>query len=77
MSSEITGINYELIKRFGIILKTISSGHKINILEFKIYTMETAQLYVQLYPWYYMPASVHKILMHGPSIIASCHLPIG
>lgn len=39
---------------------------------------KTANLYVKLYGWYYMPASVHKILDHGAKIIESFLLiPIG
>lgn len=34
-------------------------------------------MYVNLYGWYYMPASVHKILIHGKSIIESFLIPIG
>lgn len=64
-SSEITGVNLNLIKRFGTILKSMASGYEININAFQQYTMDTAKLYVKLYPWYYMPASVHKIWMHG------------
>ena len=30
-----------------------------------------------LYPWYYMPATVHKILFHGAEIISSVALPVG
>ncbi|EFN77836.1 hypothetical protein EAI_11743, partial [Harpegnathos saltator] len=35
---------------------------------FGTYCYETAQLYVRLYSWYFMPASVHKLLVHGASI---------
>jgi hypothetical protein len=37
----------------------------------------TARLNVDTYPWYYMPASVHKILIHGAIIITEAMLPIG
>ena len=39
--------------------------------------MDTAELYVSLYSWYNMPASVHKILVHGADIINGLELPIG
>lgn len=55
----------------------MASGHEINISAFKNYTMDTAKLYVKLYPWYYMPSSVHKVLIHGASVIQSALLPIG
>lgn len=30
---------------------------------------ESAILFAQLYPWYYMPSSVHKLLVHGAAHI--------
>jgi hypothetical protein len=60
-----------------VILEAISSGFQLNVQAFKNYALETAQLYVQLYPWYYMPASMHKILVHGAEIIIHALLPMG
>lgn len=39
--------------------------------------MDTAKLYVQLYPWYPMTPTVHKILIHGATVIENALLPIG
>lgn len=78
VSAEITGINPDLIKRFAVILQTISSGQPINTNLFREYCRETAVLYVKLYPWYYMPSSVHKLLIHGADICDSfSFIPIG
>lgn len=33
------------------------------------YGVETAQIYVINYGWYYMPSLVHKILLHVENII--------
>lgn len=66
--SNITDVNDELICRFGIILKSIASAYSINIKEFEEYCSETADLYVQKYKWYFMPQSVHKILIYGAKI---------
>ncbi|EFN73410.1 hypothetical protein EAG_03299, partial [Camponotus floridanus] len=68
LSASITGIDEQLIKRFAVILRIISSGYEINREEFETYTLDTAKLYVQLYNWYYMPASVHKLLIHNKQI---------
>lgn len=77
-SACITGIDEQLIKRFYVILQTISSGYEINIEAFKKYTQETAELYVSLYDWYHMPVTVHKILIHGADIIKhNSIIPIG
>jgi len=77
MSSEITGIDINLFKRFKNILTAISSGHDINAEAFDLYAIDTAKLFVDLYPWYYMPASVHKILIHSADVIHFAILPIG
>lgn len=74
-SAKITGFNAELLKRFAVILQALASGRKINVRQFASYTEETASLYVKLYPWYYMPATVHKI--HGADVIDFAVVPIG
>lgn len=77
VSSMITGVDQNLINRFHVVLQAITSGHDINVDKFRDYAIETARLFVKLYPWYYMPTSIHKLLIHGPEIIASALLPIG
>ena len=69
-TSDITGVNEELIKRFHVILQTMSCGRKINSTKFGEYARKTAELYVSTYYWYYMPASVHKVLIHGENIVS-------
>jgi len=32
----------------------MASGYEINLNAFQQYTMDTAKLYVKLYPWYYI-----------------------
>lgn len=44
---------------------------------FAKYTLDTAKLYVELYPWYPMTPTLHKILIHGPTIVQYALLPIG
>lgn len=77
ISADITGIDVNLIKRFKTILIALSSGQHIDVEAFRLYCKETAVLHVNLYKWYYMPASTHKILLHGAEIIANSILPIG
>lgn len=76
-SAEITGINLDLIQRFGVILSALSSGYEINVNAFEVYSLETARRFVKLYPWFYMPSSIHKILIHGADVIQHALLPIG
>jgi len=77
ISASITGVDENLINRFYVILQVISCGHDIDLLKFEEYAVATARKFVELYPWYYMPTSVHKLLIHGQKIIASALLPIG
>nr|XP_022904419.1 uncharacterized protein LOC111416597 [Onthophagus taurus] len=75
--SEITGVDSELIRRFGTILIALASGHDLDNEAFSVYAKETAEIYVSKYNWYRMPVCVHKILMHGGEAIKRCMLPIG
>jgi len=55
----------------------MASGQDINIDAFEEYGVQTAKLFVSLYPWFYMPSSVHKILIHGADVIRFAILLIG
>lgn len=55
----------------------MASGYDINLEKFENYTLKTAEHFISLHPWYYMPASVHKVLIHGTDVIRSALLPIG
>jgi hypothetical protein len=77
MTARITGVKVNLIRRLSVILQTIVSGCSVDPDKFGVYALDTAKLFVDEYRWYYMPASVHKILVHGASIIRSALLPIG
>jgi len=75
--SEILQVNYNLMYPFHVILQTVSSGYDINVEKFKEYCVETANLFCSLYPWYPMPTSVHRILIHSSEVINSFLVPIG
>ena len=47
VSSNITGIDKTLVERFSVILKTLSSPYKINIIKFAEYAKETAVHYIE------------------------------
>lgn len=76
-SAEICKLDANLIKRFAILLQTISCRLPIHTEKFDAYAKETAEMYVTLYDWYPMPVTVHKLLMHGSEIIQHMILPIG
>lgn len=66
-----------MIHRFNVILQTLSSGYDINVEEFEKYASVTKDMYMNLYGWYTLPVTVHKILIHGADIIKFHVVPIG
>lgn len=77
ISADIIGIDKTIIDRCRIILITLASGHKINTSKFHSFSVETARQIVAAFPWYNLSATVHKILIHGASVIDYALLPIG
>lgn len=76
-SSQITNVDARIISTFRVVLLTISSGFPIQISRFNEFCVDTANLFVELYPWFNMPTIVHKILIHSPKIISESIPPIG
>jgi len=77
LASKITGINENLIHRCTSLLQAIASGYKINVLTFNEYALFTARELIKEYPWYYLPATVHKVLIHGSAVIEHALVSIG
>lgn len=78
ITAAITGLDEELVRRFAVILQAITSGEVIELMKFKEYARKTAERYVELYDWYHMSSTVHKLLIHGADIIANNNIvPIG
>ena len=75
--AEITGLDLSLLERCGCILQVLASGRRANISAFGEYCLNTARLCVKLYPWYYLPASVHKVLIHASAVMEHFIVPIG
>ncbi|GBM24216.1 hypothetical protein AVEN_22556-1 [Araneus ventricosus] len=76
-TAEITGVEFNLIKRLGIILECINCNMKINYLEKSAeITRVTQDICIRNYSWYPMPISLHKILFNGRGIIEACILSI-
>jgi hypothetical protein len=67
------GFVYDLF----IILVVISSGLPIDSEKFGEFCKSVCQKYLALYKWYYMPVTLHKILIHGEEIIKNSRLPLG
>ena len=55
----------------------MSCSYDINSSKFKTFYWETALLYVNLYPWYPMTQTLHKILIHSYEVIELFTLPLG
>lgn len=77
VAAEITGIDKRLIDNFAIILRVLSCGSPINVQTFKELLIITRNMYLIHYGWYYMPSTVHKVLVHGCDVIDFFNLPIG
>ncbi|CAG9759703.1 unnamed protein product [Ceutorhynchus assimilis] len=75
--SEITDVNEKLINNFKNILICLSCQCEIDTEKFQEYCNETPKLYMSEYPWYPMPATVHKVLVHGKAILDNSILPVG
>ena len=73
----LSGVDVDLIKRFYVILQVLATCQDINLIKFEEYARETAEKYVELYPWYPMPPTVHKVLFHGKEVMEKYMFPIG
>ena len=77
ITSEILNLNSNMIFRFSIILRTISSHYCLNFSKFSNFTRETAELYVKEHHWYPIPNAVHKPLVHGSTVASNMSVPLG
>ena len=77
LCAEITGIDENMIMRFATILNAINCTEQLDVDKFRAYCIDTARLYADLYSWYPMPNTVHKVLIHGSQMITEAFLPIG
>lgn len=77
ITSAITGIDIDILKRYKILLTVINSKKQINIEKFESFTKETKELLNIMYPWKSMTPTIHKVLAHGKEIIENSILPLG
>ena len=75
--AEITGIEKHLIENCAILLKTLSSGYKMNVEKFREFALDTAWELTTRYIWYYIPPSAHKVLIHALDVIQHALVSIG
>nr|XP_054760569.1 uncharacterized protein LOC129266800 [Lytechinus pictus] len=75
--ADICGLDEGLIHRYRMILLALFCKLPLDANKFGKYCRETAELQLELYPWYRFPVSVHVLLVHGATILSSSVLPIG
>ena len=75
--ADICGLDESLVHRFHIILIAISCKLPLDSEKFGAFCRETAELLIELYPWFRMPVSVHILLIHRAAILSSSMLPVG
>ena len=72
------GLKEGLLRVSFNIFCVLSSNKEINSDLFEVYCCwNTAQLFVKHYWWYYMPQSMHKVLIHSYQVIRTKNLLIG
>ncbi|KAF0308141.1 hypothetical protein FJT64_020619 [Amphibalanus amphitrite] len=76
-SADILGLDSTLIRRFSYLLRAASSNFHLDEERFGVYAVETARMLVSQYGWFRMPQSVHKLLIHAPTVSAGMLLPLG
>eukprot|EP00697_Spironema_sp_BW2_P000232 gnl/Spiro4/10310_TR5495_c0_g1_i1.p1 gnl/Spiro4/10310_TR5495_c0_g1~~gnl/Spiro4/10310_TR5495_c0_g1_i1.p1 ORF type:complete len:441 (+),score=60.59 gnl/Spiro4/10310_TR5495_c0_g1_i1:159-1481(+) len=70
LAAECTGVDERLIECLHVLLQTVNTGYAVDINAFRQYGRDTATRAVALYPWFPIPTSPHKILIHGHQIAA-------
>ena len=58
----------EFVKRLHVLLSILNGGYDIDHKKYEAYALETAAMFTKLYPWFYMPLGVHRMLMHGDQV---------
>ena len=77
LASEALGVDEDLIRRFRNILLAINSERPLNAETMSLYCKDTYYKFIHLYNWYYIPATVHKILAHPGALILNTPVPLG
>ena len=75
--SRITQVDARLIHQLSVMLCSLNSGYDKNSTKYVEYAKKTASLFEELFCWFYMPVSVHKMLMHGSQVIKSLCISVG
>ena len=71
--SQITGVDITICTNLSYMIRAINTGYKINTERFKKIGRETAERHVQLYNWFKIPVSMHRLWFHVPDIVDALH----
>eukprot|EP00732_Lithocolla_globosa_P003891 Lithocolla_globosa_v1_NODE_3318_length_1702_cov_3.186400.p1 type:complete len:339 gc:universal NODE_3318_length_1702_cov_3.186400:599-1615(+) len=75
--AEFTSVSLSLIKRLGVVARTLSCGFQIDSSKFKIFTRRTYELCcTDELKWYPLPASVHCVLLHAWLLVDLFDVPL-
>ena len=74
---DILGINVTLIEMFRNILISINCQQTLNPELFQNYCNAAYRRYLELYGWFKMPATIHKVLAYGAEIMVNSPEPLG
>ena len=75
-ASEVTGVDFNLIKKLSILVRALNSGKKINTLVCEKISSDFYDIYSLKYSWFYLPPTIHKIICHGIQLINNFDLLI-
>ena len=73
--AEILEVDQRLIHRLHVMLIAINANISLDVNAFQTYARDTAKLWTELYPKFYMPVSIHILLIHGWESLAHSPLP--
>jgi hypothetical protein len=75
--AQICGVSTILVSNLDVICRTLASSHNIDADKFEEFCNATLAQYMIDCPWYNIPPTLHKVLVHGADIIRATPLPIG
>lgn len=75
--AEVLELDEKFVTDIATVLLLISSKSQLYVDMFSNKCRETYNRYIELYSWYYMPVSMHKVLVHGAEIMTKLPLSFG
>jgi hypothetical protein len=75
--AEILNLDKDFVNRLTNILRILNQKHPVKEHEFEKYCEETYKMYCDLYNWYFMPPTLHKILKHSSAVMKTLPMTIG